>query len=149
MRLFILTIITALTLQLSGQSCEFGGQQFKPKAAPGIEYSASYGYCYHYNSTTVEAGYKHHFLSATLMNRNLARATMRMQDEAYLGYTYLQPVNKHFRTGLSLYAKLNRIEPVGRFFLDYQLLGPIYLHGSVVQVSDRMTHLIAGLKLVL
>lgn len=72
---------------------------------------------------------------------------MRMQDEVYMGYTYLQPINPTIRTGVSIYAKLNGLEPVGRYFIDLKIKGPLYIHGSVVQVSNRMTHLIGGLKL--
>lgn len=144
----LLTLLTISSI-LTGQNCSMTGAKIKAKADKEINYTVSYGLCYHYSSTTVEVGYKSHFISATSMNPVMNRATPRMQDETYIGYTYRQTLNKKLNIGTSILVRVNEVKPVYRFFIDYKILGPIHIHGSSIQIHDGMNHLIAGIKLVL
>ena len=145
----ILHFLLLLSATAYSQECGIEGVRTKRVTSPGVYYSFSHGYCYHYQSTTIETGYKHHHASVTFMYRNLLRATPRMQDEIYLGYTYTSLIGRHVQVGGSLYARVGDVAPVERIFIDYRIYKSLYLHGSVVQVSDQMTHLIGGLKLIL
>ena len=145
----ILHFLLLLSATAYSQQCGIEGARTKRMASPGVYYTLSHGYCYHYNSTTIETGYKNHYASVTFMYRNVSRATPRMQDEVYLGYTYTQKMVPKWYTGVSLCVNVGKSEPVLRVFTDYELYKRLYLHGSVVQVSSRMTHLIAGLKIKL
>ena len=145
----ILHFLLLLSATAYSQECDLENSRTKRIASPGVYYTLSHGYCYHYNSTTIETGYKNHYASVTFMYRNMNRATLRMQDEVYLGYTYTQKMLPKWYTGASLCVNVGKSEPVLRVFTDYELYKRLYLHGSVVQVSSRMTHLIAGLKIKL
>ena len=145
----ILHFLLLLSATAYSQDCGIEGWRTKRIASPGVYYTLSHGYCYHYHSTTIETGYQNHYASVTFMYKNMLRATPRMQDEVYLGYTYTQRVVPKWYTGASLYVNVGKSEPVLRVFTDYELYKRLYLHGSVVQVSSRMTHLIAGLKIKL
>lgn len=145
----ILHFLLLLSVNAYSQDCGIEGSRTVRIASPGVYYTISHGYCYHYNSTTLETGYKNHYASVTFMYRNLLQATPRMQDEVYIGYTYSYPFAKRVNAGGSLCVNAVKAEPVVRGFIDYQIYKPLYLHGSIIQVSDRMTHLIGGLKLKL
>ncbi len=138
-----------LSLNLFSQVCALEGVKYRPKSQPGVKYSVSHGYCYHYSSTTFETGYKNHLLTVTSMYRNLSRATPRMQDEMYVGYTYDLPLNRRVHTGGSIYGRIGDFKPVYRWYLDYKLIGPIHAHGSAIHIHQGMTHLVAGLKLII
>lgn len=145
----ILHFLLLLSATAYSQDCSIDGSRTKRIASPGVYYTLSHGYCYHYQSTTIETGYKNHYASVTFMYRNLLRATPRMQDEVYLGYTYSHPVTKRLYIGGSTYINVVKTEPVLRGFIDYRIYKPLYLHGSIIQVSNRVTHLIGGLKIKL
>ena len=145
----ILHFLLLLSATAYSQECGIEGARTKRIASPGVYYTLSHGYCYHYNSTTIETGYKHHYASVTFMYKNMSRATPRMQDEVYLGYTYTGLIGKHVQLGGSLYLRVGDVTAVERVFIDYRLYRSLYLHGSVVQVSNQMTHLVGGLKLIL
>ena len=144
-----MVVLISLGTFLHAQECDIYGFNKTPSISPGVEYSASYGLCYHYNSTTIESGYKRHHASVTFMNRNKLRATSRMQDEIYLGYTYRHEIARKIHLGGSTYLRIGQVEPVGRLFVDYKIYGPVHVHGSIIQVSSRMTHLIGGIKIVI
>lgn len=146
---WILPILILSGASAYSQECAVEGQRLNRKIDPGVHYTLSHGYCYHYNSTTVQSGYKNHYASVTFMYTNKSSATIRMQDEVYIGYTYDQELLDRLHIGGSAMLNVGKSEPVARFYIDYELYKPLYLHGSVVQVSNRMTHLIAGLKLIL
>lgn len=147
----ILHFLLLLSATAYSQECRVEGQRIKYQIEPGVNYSVSHGYCYHYNSTTIETGYKQHYVSVTFMTKNLLRATPRMVNEQYIGYTYDVKLKSRYvkHVGASAYLRVNNIAPVGRFYIDIPLYKPLYLHGSVIQVSNNMTHLIGGLKLTL
>lgn len=145
----ILHFLLLLSVTAYSQECGVEGARTKRIASPGVYYTLSHGYCYHYNSTTIETGYQNHYATVTFMTRNMLRATIRMKDEVYIGYTYLYKITPKMYTNSSFCINVGEAEPVLRFALDYQIYKPLYLQGSVIQVSDRMTHLIGGLKIKL
>ena len=152
MRSGIITLILLVTSShIYAQNCDIYGFKTVQVSSPGVVYTLSHGYCYHYNSTTIETGYKQHRASVTFMTRNLSRSTSRMVDEQYIGYTYDVKLKGRYvkHVGTSVYLRVNNVAPVGRVYIDIPLYKPLYLHGSVIQVSNNMTHLIGGLKLTL
>ena len=116
-----------------------------------VKYKISTGLCYHYNSTSIDIGYKRNYLSLTFMNPNIHRSTMRMKEEIYIGYTYDYPIGRkgNVHIGITPSFEITSHEPVVRFYIDKRIYKGFFLHGSTVQVSNRMNHLIGGIKVVI
>ena len=114
-----------------------------------VMYKVSAGMCYHYNSVTLDFGYKRHYMSFTSMIPVMGRMTHRMVEQEYLGYTYDYPVRKNVHLGASVYLDVRKGKPVERIYVDRRLYGIVFLHGSVIHVYDGMVHLIGGVKLYL
>ena len=117
-----------------------------PSINRDVVYALSTGLCYHYNSSTLDMGYRSHRISLTFMNPNVYNRTMRMEREIYMGYTYDHKVNRNIHMGVTVATNVTDPEGVGRFYIDRRIYKEIYLHGSTVQVSNRMNHLIMGIK---
>ena len=114
-----------------------------------VKYKISTGLCYHYNSTSIDIGYKSHYLSLTFMNPNPHRSTMRMKEEIYIGYTYDLPIGRkgNVHIGITPSFEITSHEPVGRLYIDRRVYKGFFIHGSTIQVGTRMNHLIGGIKL--
>jgi hypothetical protein len=114
-----------------------------------VKYKISTGLCYHYNSTSIDIGYKRNYLSLTFMNPNPHRSTMRMKEEIYIGYTYDLPIGRkgNVHIGITPSFEITSHEPVGRLYIDRRVYKGFFIHGSTIQVGTRMNHLIGGIKL--
>ena len=145
----ILYFLLLLCLPVYSQQCKPENNFKINTPSQGIKYSVSHGFCYHFNSTTVETGYKNHYLSITIMNKNILFATPRMQDESYIGYTYNQPLSKKLNIGASTYLRTGNVSPVIRLYADRKIYKPLYLHGSIIKVIPGMSHIIIGLKIII
>jgi len=126
----------------------YKGNISNPIVDKNVKYKISTGLCYHYNSTSIDIGYKRNYLSFTFMNPNIHRSTMRMKEEIYIGYTYDYPIGRkgNVHIGITPSFEITSHEPVVRFYIDKRIYKGFFLHGSTVQVSNRMNHLIGGIK---
>jgi len=85
------------------------------------------------------------------MNPNVYTRTPLMKEEIYIGYTYDYPIGRkeNIHIGFTPAFEIHSHEPVVRFYIDRKIYKRFFLHGSTIQVSDRMNHLIGGLKVVI
>ena len=147
-----IVILTLISFNLHGQDLDCGiNHRVKQYHLSGdvVNYRISTGLCYHYNSSTLDMGYGSHYLSLTFMNPNTHRSTPNMREEIYLGYTYDRQITRSINAGVSPYIEIRTYEPVLRFYIDKKVYKVFYLHGSTIQVGDRMNHLIGGIKVKL
>ena len=117
----------------------------------GVKYKFSIGLCHHYNSGSVELGYKNHYVSLISMTRKIYSSMIPMNDEFYIGYTYDYTIGKkgNHHIGSTLAFQIHNHEPVVRFYIDKRIYKRFFLHGSSIQVSNRINHLIGGFKVVI
>jgi hypothetical protein len=127
----------------------YKGNISNPIVDKNVKYKISTGLCYHYNSTSIDIGYKRNLFSLTTMTTNPARATTRMKDEFYMGYTYNIPIGRKeaYHIGITSAFEITTHEPVGRLYIDRRIYKGFFIHGSTIQVGTRMNHLIGGIKL--
>ena len=150
--LLLLLLSNLNTLYSQNLNCNpYNHKVKKYTVEEGIYYRISTGLCYHYNSSSIDIGYKRNYLSLTFMNPNVHRRTPLMKEEIYIGYTYNLPIGKkqNIHIGFTPAFEIHSYEPVGRFYIDRRIYKRFFLHGSTVQVSNRMNHLIGGIKVVI
>ena len=153
-KIFLVVWIITLTTKLYSQERCYSfndSRLVNPIVDKNVKYKISTGLCYHYNSTSIEIGYKRNYFSLTTMTVNPYRGTMRMKDEFYIGYTYDYPIGRkgNVHIGITPSFEITSHEPVVRFYIDKRIYKGFFLHGSTVQVSNRMNHLIGGIKVVI
>lgn len=114
-----------------------------------IKYRISTGLCYHFNSSSIDIGYKNNLLTVITMTVNPFRATPRMKDEFYVGYTYNFAIGKkeNFHIGATAGLGVTSSNLVGRLYIDRRLYRGLFLHGSTIQAGIAgINHLIGGIK---
>ena len=126
----------------------YKGNISNPIVDKNVKYKISTGLCYHYNSTSIDIGYKRNYLSVITMTVNPYRGTMRMKDEFYMGYTYNVPIGRkeNYHIGITSAFEITSHEPVVRFYIDRRIYKGLFIHGSTIQVGTGMNHLIGGIK---
>ena len=127
----------------------YKGNISNPIVDKNVKYKISTGLCYHYTSTSIDIGYKRNLISLTTMTPNPARATTRMKEEIYIGYTYDLPIGRkeNYHIGITSAFEITTHKPVGRLYIDRRVYKGFFIHGSTIQVGTRMNHLIGGIKL--
>ena len=147
-------LLMTLTTKLYSQDrCYSFNNRYKgnisnPIVDKNVKYKISTGLCYHYNSTSIDIGYKRNYLSVITMTVNPLRGTMRMKDEFYMGYTYNVPIGRkeNYHIGITSAFEITSHKPVGRFYIDRRIYKGLFIHGSTIQVGTGMNHLIGGIK---
>lgn len=153
MKNFYLVIILIVNIQLySQEKCyEFGASnnKFNTIVNRDIKYNFSTGLCYHFNSSSIDIGYKRNLLTVIAMTVSPLRGTPRMKDEVYAGYTHNIPIGrkKNINIGVTSAFEVTTYKPVGRVYVDRRLYRGLFLHGSTIQVGTGMNHLIGGIKI--
>jgi hypothetical protein len=148
-----IVVILTLTVNLYSQErCyDFNGGNNKINAIANrdVKYNFSTGLCYHFNSSSIDIGYKRNLLTVITMTVSPLRGTIRMKDEFYVGYTHNIPIGRkeNINIGVTSAFEITTHKPVGRLYVDRRLYKGLFLHGSTIQVGTGMNHLIGGIKI--
>ena len=102
-----------------------------------VEFSFSYGYCFHYNSFAFQTMYENLALRAVVMSRS--RRMPNMTGETYLvgGYQKVFGVGAGWSTkGLVIYSSL-----------DLKIIKHLNANVVFYQTNYNMSHIVVGLKI--
>jgi len=134
-RILLMLILIALTSK--AQQCSPYHDIKNYEYNDDVEFSISYGYCFHYNSFAFQTMYDNIALRAVIMSRS--RRMPNMTRETYLvgGYQKVFGVGAGWSTkGLVVYSSL-----------DLKIIKHINANVVFYQTNYNMSHIVVGLKI--